>query len=94
MIFFAGLRGSVAFALSYLFPDDYGHRNIIMCSATVVILVTIFIQGGLTEKAVRTLGIPTNIDIGQYLKVSSFFDCTTVYLMSTDLTSRCLQLLI
>lgn len=69
MIFFAGLRGSVAFALSYLFPDDYGHRNIIMCSATVVILVTIFIQGGLTEEAIRALGIPTNIDMGQYLKV-------------------------
>jgi NhaP-type Na+/H+ or K+/H+ antiporter len=52
-----------------LFPDDYGHRNIIMCSTTVVILVTIFIQGGLTEEAVRVLGIPTNIDMGQYLKV-------------------------
>jgi NhaP-type Na+/H+ or K+/H+ antiporter len=69
MIFFAGLRGSVAFALAYLFPDDYGHRNIIMCSTTVVILVTIFIQGGLTEEAIRALGIPTNIDMGQYLKV-------------------------
>lgn len=45
VIFFSGLRGAVAFSCSNIFPDMYGHRDVIICTTTSIILITTFLQG-------------------------------------------------
>ena len=82
-VFFSGLRGAgkfilifislslyshiilVAFACAYAFPTE--NRNLVMCTTTVIILITIFIQGSLTESFVKMLGISMNVDAGKVL---------------------------
>lgn len=53
----AGLRGPIAFATSKLFPNDFGHQNIIAAATSVVVLATILIFGPLTEPTLRWCGI-------------------------------------
>lgn len=43
MIFFAGLRGAVAFACANIFPDTNGNRKLIVGTTTGIILITIFV---------------------------------------------------
>jgi Sodium/hydrogen exchanger family len=82
MVFFAGLRGAVAFACANIFPktdnaDD--HRQVVVATTTAIILITIFIQGGLTPLVVKFLGVPTNCDANQYVEsVSKETRCTSI----------------
>ena len=62
-VFFAGLRGTVAFACCLNFPTE--NRNLVICTTTVIILWTLFVQGSLTEPFLKCLGIPINVDTKQ-----------------------------
>ena len=53
VIFFSGLRGAVAFSCSNIFPNTSGHREVIICTTTSIILITTFIQGMLIIPAIN-----------------------------------------
>ena len=66
-VFYSGLRGAVAFACALIFPQSNGNRNLVICTTTVIILITIFVQGSLTETIVKFLGISCNVDPTSFL---------------------------
>ena len=45
VIAFAGLRGAVAFACVLMFPDNYHHQLLLVCTTISIIIITILIQG-------------------------------------------------
>jgi len=60
LIWFAGLRGAVAYAAASLFPDVNGNRAVVKSATMIIVIVTVFVMGGLTEDLCRVLKIPTN----------------------------------
>jgi len=68
MVMFSGLRGLVAYALSNVFPDDFGNRDLIINTTMVIVLITIFVKGGLTSAALSYLKIEVNVNPRQYIK--------------------------
>lgn len=67
MIFFSGLRGAVAYALSNIFPDEYGNQNLIVGTTMIIVLITVFVFGGLTIDVLKGLGLQTGVDMEPYL---------------------------
>lgn len=67
MVMFSGLRGAVAFALANIFPDELGNRELFIATTMIIVLLTIFIMGGLTQAALIYLKVPTNVDFGEYV---------------------------
>jgi sodium/hydrogen exchanger 3 len=65
-VFFAGLRGAVAYALANIFPDDNGNKKLVLATTTVIIVATVFLLGGSTETIIQHLEIPTQVDASQY----------------------------
>ena len=59
----AGLRGPIAFATSKLFPNDFGHQNIIAAATSVVVIATILIFGPLTEPTLQWCGMKPDENI-------------------------------
>lgn len=55
VMWFAGLRGAIAFALALIFP--IAHRPVVVTTTLAVVLVTTFVCGGLTEPLVSYLGM-------------------------------------
>ncbi len=49
MLFFAGLRGAVAFSCANIFPEKSQNKGLVLSTTVVIILVTVIIQGGLTD---------------------------------------------
>lgn len=68
MTCFAGLRGAVAYACANIFPDDKGHRNVIITSTMMIAILTIFINGGLTINALKFFNIETGVDFTPYVE--------------------------
>lgn len=56
MIWYSGLRGAVAFALSKSFPGE--KQNEVTACAMIIILLSIFVMGGGTVATLNKLGIP------------------------------------
>ena len=63
VIFFSGLRGAVAYACSNIFPNTYGHRDLIISTTSAVIVATMFFQGPLIVTVITLskvkLGVPS-----------------------------------
>lgn len=68
MVFFAGLRGAVAYACANIFPDNNGNREVMVCTTMIIALLTIFIKGGLTVKMLEFLGIQRDVDPAPYVE--------------------------
>lgn len=68
MVFFSGLRGAVAYALANIFPDNLGNRNLFVATTMVMVLITIFINGGLTVKVLNYLGIDKDVNFSEYVE--------------------------
>mmetsp|Transcript_23901 Transcript_23901/g.24496 ORF Transcript_23901/g.24496 Transcript_23901/m.24496 type:complete len:590 (-) Transcript_23901:340-2109(-) len=68
MVFFAGLRGAVAYACANIFPDNNGNREVMVCTTMVIALITIFLKGGFTVKMLEILGIQRDVDPGPYVE--------------------------
>ena len=68
VLWFAGLRGAVAYACAREFPDVYGHRNEFIAATMVIVLITIVPMGGLVEDFMTWLGIRMNVNETEYMK--------------------------
>jgi len=68
MLWLAGLRGAVAYALSKNFPDNLGNREQFVATTIFIVLVTLFLFGGLTEPALRALKVSMYVDEDEYMK--------------------------
>ena len=66
MLWFAGLRGAVAYACAKNYPDIFGHRKDFVDTTIAIVLFTIFVFGGTTEMALNALDIETNVDDETY----------------------------
>jgi NhaP-type Na+/H+ or K+/H+ antiporter len=69
ILWFAGLRGAVAYACSREFPDVNGNRNAFIAATMCIVLVTIVLMGGATEPLMDRLKIRMNVDNDEYMKV-------------------------
>jgi len=61
MLFFAGLRGAVAFALAIRNTEGLV-RQLMLTTVLIVSMVTVIFNGGLTTQALLKLGIRVNVD--------------------------------
>ncbi|KAL3905041.1 MAG: hypothetical protein SGILL_009836 [Bacillariaceae sp.] len=68
VLWFAGLRGAVAYACARDFPDLYGNQDEIVAATMVIVLVTIIIMGGLTEPLLYLLDIRMGVNDEEYMK--------------------------
>lgn len=68
MIWFAGLRGAVAYACVRDFPDKYQHNDEFIAATVVIVLVSIIGMGGATESMLRLLNIEMNVDEDDYME--------------------------
>eukprot|EP00529_Nitzschia_sp_RCC80_P003071 CAMPEP_0113474132 /NCGR_PEP_ID=MMETSP0014_2-20120614/18418_1 /TAXON_ID=2857 /ORGANISM="Nitzschia sp." /LENGTH=1116 /DNA_ID=CAMNT_0000366953 /DNA_START=449 /DNA_END=3799 /DNA_ORIENTATION=- /assembly_acc=CAM_ASM_000159 len=68
VLWFAGLRGAVAYACAREFPDVYGHRDEFIAATMVIVLITIVLMGGLVEDFMTWLGIRMNVNEAEYMR--------------------------
>jgi solute carrier family 9 (sodium/hydrogen exchanger), member 8 len=68
ILWFAGLRGAVAYSCARDFPNLYGHRDEFTACTMVIVFVTIVIMGGCTETLLDHLNITMNVDEKEYMK--------------------------
>lgn len=68
VLWFAGLRGAVAYACARDFPDLYGNNDEIVAATMVIVLVTIIIMGGFCEPLLQLLGIRMDVNDEEYMK--------------------------
>jgi NhaP-type Na+/H+ or K+/H+ antiporter len=82
MIVFAGLRGPISYGSSLLFSDALKHRDLIVATTRAIMLLTIYIKGGLTANALKFFHITQNVQeddfCGTRSPVVSSSDTTTV----------------
>jgi NhaP-type Na+/H+ or K+/H+ antiporter len=62
VLWFAGLRGAVAFAAASNFPDVNGKRDLIVTTTCGIIIVFTFIAAPLTMPVITKLGMPINVE--------------------------------
>ena len=67
VLWFAGLRGAVAYACVREFPSAYGHDDAFISATMFIILFTVIIMGGGTEYLLEYLGIKIGVDEEQYM---------------------------
>lgn len=77
MLWFAGLRGAVAYACVKSFPDTFGHQMQFMATTMAIVLMTVFLLGGTTEMVLSLLKIEVDVDEDQYMKVFTHYDPLT-----------------
>ncbi|KAG7339056.1 sodium/hydrogen exchanger [Nitzschia inconspicua] len=69
ILWFAGLRGAVAYACAREFPDVNGNKNAFIAATMCIVLVTIVLMGGATESLMECLNIRMNVDNDEYMKI-------------------------
>ena len=67
-LWFAGMRGAVAYACVREFPNTYGHNDEFTAATMVIIFATIVLMGGAMEHFLNYLKIEMNVDEGEYMK--------------------------
>ena len=67
VLWFAGLRGAVAYACVRDFPEVFGHNDEFIAATMVIVLVTIIVMGGATEHLLRYLKIDMGVDVDDYM---------------------------
>jgi NhaP-type Na+/H+ or K+/H+ antiporter len=68
VLWFAGLRGAVAYACARDFPDLYGNKDEVVAATMVIVLITIIVMGGFCESLLHGLGIRMGVDDEEYMK--------------------------
>jgi sodium/hydrogen exchanger 8 len=68
VLWFAGLRGAVAYACARDFPDLYGNQDEVVAATMVIVFVTIIIMGGLTEPLLYMLDIRMSVNDKEYMR--------------------------
>ena len=69
VLWFAGLKGAVAYACAREFPNLFGHTQEFTAATMAIVLVTIIVMGGGTEPLLEHLQIPMNVDQKEYMKL-------------------------
>ncbi|CAJ1968367.1 unnamed protein product [Cylindrotheca closterium] len=67
-LWFAGLRGAVAYACARKFPDIYGHNAEFVAATMVIVVFTIVFMGGATELVMVKLKISVDVDEREYMR--------------------------
>mmetsp|Transcript_24961 Transcript_24961/g.58570 ORF Transcript_24961/g.58570 Transcript_24961/m.58570 type:complete len:657 (-) Transcript_24961:114-2084(-) len=67
-LWFAGLRGAVAYACARDFPDVYGNRNEIIAATTVIVLFSVIVMGAFCDPLLQTLGIRMGVNSDEYMR--------------------------
>ena len=68
ILWFAGLRGAVAYACAVNFPDMNGNRDVFLSTTVIIVLFTVIIMGGAVETIIQYMGIRVNVDENEYMK--------------------------
>ena len=68
MLWYAGLRGAVAYACAKSFPNDLNHQSDIVATTMWIILITVFLFGTTTDAALNVLKIDVDIDEDEYFE--------------------------
>ena len=68
VLWFAGLRGAVAYACVRSFPNVYGHADEFTAATMVIVLISIIVMGGATETLLQFLGIEMGVDEDEYMQ--------------------------
>jgi NhaP-type Na+/H+ or K+/H+ antiporter len=68
VLWFAGLRGAVAYACAREFPNLFGHNDEFTAATMAIVLVTIIFMGGGIKPLLDYLKIRTNVDDKEYMK--------------------------
>jgi len=74
MLWFAGLRGAVAYACAKEFPNAFGNRSAFVFTTMFIVLFTVFVFGCSTELALKTFRIETNVDEDKYMDENETMD--------------------
>ena len=69
ILWFAGLRGAVAYACVREFPNVNGNADEFTAATMFIVLFTIVIMGGLTETMLGWLGIEMGVDLEEYMDI-------------------------
>ena len=68
MLWYAGLRGAVAYACAREFPNVYGHNDEFTFTTIIIVLIMIILMGGGTEPLLNRLDIRMNVDEKLYMQ--------------------------
>lgn len=68
MLWFAGLRGAVAYACAKTFPNVFGNRSVMVFTTMVIVLFTVFVFGCTTEIALNFFQIEMHVDEEKYME--------------------------
>lgn len=68
-LWFAGLRGAVAYSCARDFPDIYNNRDEVIAATLVIVFFSIIVMGAFCEPLLRVLDIRMNVDESEYMKV-------------------------
>ena len=68
VMWFAGMRGAVAYACAKEFPDIHGIRDEMIASTMTIVLVMIIAMGGATGPLLEYLQIKMNVDEEEYMR--------------------------
>ena len=60
VVFYSGLRGAVAYSCSFIFPDHYGNKDVVMATTTAIIMLTILLQGSFIMPVVNLANVRRN----------------------------------
>jgi len=67
-LWFAGLRGAVAYACAREFPDVYGNKNEIIAATMVIVFFSVIVMGACCEPLLHSLKIRMGVDSDEYMR--------------------------
>jgi len=67
IMWWGGLRGAVGFSLAMVLKEEMWYRELFLTTALVMVLFTVFLQGGTIKLMVKTLGIDLEEDRGDVI---------------------------
>lgn len=69
ILWFAGLRGAVAYACVREFPNIHGNAEAFTAATIIIVFFTIVLMGGFTETLLGMLGIEMGVDLEEYMDI-------------------------
>lgn len=63
IIWHAGLRGAIAFAVAFEWDSDSDDRGLVISTTCAVILFTVIFQGGSSHRMLRLVNIPVGVEV-------------------------------